>query len=132
MYTYQPNDFENNQNRTMDPHYSISTCLPDFTPENFQIMAGDFNTIVYAFMVLFTGSLSDLFERKLLLCGACFGWTACTYLSSYVINYHQLLVLRLIMSFFTALSGPCSYSLISDWIEPNQRTMAFAYYALGV
>jgi MFS family permease len=79
-------------------------------------MAGDFYTILYAFMVLFTGSLSDIFDRKLFLCGACFGWTACTYLSSFAINFHQLLVLRLIMSFFTALSGPCSYSLITDWI----------------
>jgi MFS family permease len=51
-------------------------------------MAGDFYTIVYAFMVLFTGSLSDIFDRKLLLCGACFGWTACTYLSSFATSFH--------------------------------------------
>jgi len=42
------------------------------------------------------------------------------------------MVLRLIGSFFTALSGPCSYSLITDWILPENRTVAFAFYALGV
>lgn len=36
------------------------------------------------------------------------------------------------MNFFTALSGPCSYSLITDWIKPEKRTLAFAFYALGV
>ena len=41
-------------------------------------------------------------------------------------------MLRLVQSFFTAFSGPCSYSLISDWIAPHQRTLAFAFYALGV
>lgn len=36
------------------------------------------------------------------------------------------------MSFFTAFSGPCSYSLMSDWILPEHRTLAYALYALGV
>ena len=36
------------------------------------------------------------------------------------------------MSFFTAFSGPCSYSLMSDWILPEHRTLAYARYALGV
>jgi len=36
------------------------------------------------------------------------------------------------MSFFTAFSGPCSYSLMSDWILPEHRTFAYALYALGV
>lgn len=36
------------------------------------------------------------------------------------------------MSLFNAFSGPCSYSLITDWIPPEQRTLAYAVYALGV
>jgi MFS family permease len=35
------------------------------------------------------------------------------------------------MGFFSAFLGPCSYSLISDWIPPHQRTLFFAFYALG-
>lgn len=95
-------------------------------------MVGDSFTIIYAFMVLFTGTASDLLDRKLLLCGSCFGWCACMYFSSFANKFHDLYVLRLIMSFFTAFSGPCSYSLITDWIPPHQRTMAYSLYALGV
>lgn len=70
-----------------DPHYSISDDIKDFTAANYQTMAGDTFTIIYAFMVLFTGSLSDLYNRKMLLCGACFGWCLCTYLSSFCTSF---------------------------------------------
>lgn len=36
------------------------------------------------------------------------------------------------MAFFNAVSGPCSYSLITDWIPPENRIMAYSIYALGV
>ena len=36
------------------------------------------------------------------------------------------------MAFFNAVSGPCSYSLITDWIPPENRVMAYSIYALGV
>jgi MFS family permease len=35
------------------------------------------------------------------------------------------------MSFFYAVSGPCSYSLITDWIPPESRIMAYSLYSLG-
>lgn len=127
MYTYA-----DNENKMYDPHYSIRDAIPDFTPQNYQAMAGDTFTIIYAFMVLFTGSLSDLYPRKALLCTACFGWCLCTYLSSFATNFMQLYTLRLVQSFFTAFSGPCSYSLITDWIPPEHRTLSYAFYALGV
>lgn len=115
-----------------DPHFSIQNAIPDFTDDKYGLMVGDSFTIIYAFMVLFTGSASDLVDRKLLLCGSCFGWCACMYFSSFATSFNELYIMRLIMSFFTAFSGPCSYSLITDWIPPHQRTMAYSLYALGV
>ena len=29
------------------------------------------------------------------------------------------------------LSGPCSYSLITDWFPPESRTLAYSIYAFG-
>lgn len=127
MYT-----FAASEEKMYDPHYSIQNAIPDFNDEAYGSMVGDSFTIIYAFMVLFTGSASDLVDRKLLLCGSCFGWCACMYFSSFANTFKELYVLRLIMSFFTAFSGPCSYSLITDWIPPHQRTMAYSLYALGV
>lgn len=95
-------------------------------------MEGNTFTIIYAFMVLFTGSLSDLFNRKYLLCSASFGWCLATCLCSFATRFWHLFALSLIQSFFTAFSAPCSYSLITDWISPEYRTLAFAIYALSV
>ena len=36
------------------------------------------------------------------------------------------------MGFFNAISGPCSYSLITDWVPPENRIMAYSIYAMGV
>lgn len=102
------------------------------TPDQFHRLTGDPYTVLYAFMVLFTGSMSDLLDRKRLLLGTCFGWCACTFLSGMVTNYEQMLFLRLLGALFNAVSGPCSYSLITDWIPPESRTLAYSMFAFGV
>ena len=94
-------------------------------------MAGDPFTIIYAFMVLFSGSASDLLNRKTLICATAFGYTLAIYLSSFCKEFHQLFGLRLAFGLLNAVSGPCSYSLITDWIPPESRTMAYSIYALG-
>lgn len=128
MFSYQTAD----QEKFSDPMYNIQADLKDFNNENFGYIAGDSFTIYYAFLVLFTGSASDLFNRKYVILGSCFGWCMCTYLSSFSLNFQHLFVLRIIMAFFNAVSGPCSYSLITDWIPPESRVMAYSIYALGV
>jgi len=106
--------------------------VKNFTAENFSYIAGDSATIIYAFMVLFAGSATDLLNRKAVLLTCCFCWSLTVYLSSFATEFWHIFVLRLVMSLFNALSGPCSYSLITDWIPPEKRTMAYAFYALGV
>ena len=128
MFSYQSMD----QEKYEDPHYNIRADIPDMTNENFNHIAGDSFTIFYAFMVLLTGAASDLFNRKALLLGSCFMWCMTTYLSSFAMTFNQLYILRIIMAIFNAASGPCSYSLITDWIPPENRVMAYSVYALGV
>jgi MFS family permease len=128
MYGYQTQD----QDKYEDPHYNIRNDIRDMNDNNFGHIAGDSFTIFYAFMVLLTGAASDLMNRKLLLLGSCFGWCLCTYLSSFVTSFNQLYILRILMAVFNAASGPCSYSLITDWIPPEHRVMAYSVYALGV
>jgi len=114
-----------------DPHYNIVMEVNNFTAENFNYIAGDVATIIYAFMVLFAGSATDLMNRKKVLLTCCFCWSLTIYLSSFATEFWHIFVLRLIMSLFNALSGPCSYSLMTDWIPPERRTMAYAIFALG-
>ena len=119
-------------NYSEDPFYSIRIDIENFNHKNYELMVGDTFTIIYAFMVLLTGAASDVMNRKLLLCGSCFCWCLCIYLCSFCNDFWQLYVLRLIMCLFNAFAGPCSYSLITDWIHPNERTLFYSLYALGV
>ena len=128
MYTYYSDD----PMKAMDVDFNIRMKVKDFDNEAYNFLVGDTMTFIYAIFVLFTGSLSDFIDRKLLLCVATFGWTLCTYMSSFCTNFQQLLTLKIIMNFFSAFQGPCSYSLLTDWIRPQERTMAYALYALGV
>jgi MFS family permease len=127
MFSYQSQD-----EKMFNPHYSIRLDIQDLTPDNFSYIAGDAFTIISAFLTLFFGSATDLMNRKLVLCGSCAAWCILTYLSGFVTNFHQLLALRILIGFFQAVSGPCSYSLITDWIPPENRTMAYSLFALGV
>jgi len=114
-----------------DPFYTIRVDIPEFTPERYNYLAGDSFTIIYAFMVLFSGSASDLLNRKTLICASAFGYTLSIYLSSFATDFTHLFALRLAFGLLNAVSGPCSYSLITDWIPPESRTMAYSLYALG-
>ena len=128
MYTYYSDD----PLKAMDTGFNIRMKVKGFDNEAYNFLVGDTMTLIYAVFVLFTGSLSDFVDRKLLLCCAVFGWTLCTYMSSFCTDFQQILALKIIMNFFSAFQGPCSYSLLTDWIRPQERTMAYALYALGV
>ena len=54
------------------------------------------------------------------------------YLSGFATSWNQLFILRVLMGIFNAIAGPCSYSLITDWIPSEGRTLAYAIYASGV
>jgi MFS family permease len=128
MYAFYSED----STKAADKDFNIRLAIKDFSYDNYCLLVGDMVQLIYAFFVLFTGSLSDFIDRKTLICIACFGWTTCTYLSAYAENFNQLFVLKILINFFSAFQGPCSYSLLTDWVKPGERTLAYAFYALGV
>jgi MFS family permease len=67
--------------------YSIRIAIENFDAKNYELMVGDTFTIIYAFMVLFTGAASDVLNRKNLLCGSCFCWCLCIYLCSFTHDF---------------------------------------------
>ena len=128
MYAFYSEDHK----KANDEAYNIRLAIKDFSYDNYCLLVGDTVQFIYAVFVLFTGSMSDFIDRKLLICVACFGWTICTYLSAYADNFNQFFILKIMINFFSAFQGPCSYSLLTDWIKPGERTLAYAFYALGV
>lgn len=131
MFMYQTDDEDKNSEEHRHFFY-ISEDISDFTRENFSYIAGDAYSIIYAFLVLILGSATDLMNRKYVLCASCFGWCMTVYLSGFATSWNQLFFYRVMMAIFNAFSGPCSYSLITDWIPAEGRTLAYAFYAVGV
>lgn len=82
--------------------------------------------------MLISGGVSDVLPRKSMMLGTFAVQTFCTFLSAYVDNFNQLLMLRILIGVLNAVSGPCAYGLLTDWVPPESRTMAYAWYALGV
>lgn len=112
--------------------YGISRAVEDMSFENYALMQGNGLQLLFAFVMLISGGMSDWMNRKLLLLGTFFVQTFCTFLSAYCDNFQQILALRIMIGVLNAVSGPCAYGLLSDWVPPEQRTMAYAIYALGV
>lgn len=106
--------------------------MTDLTVENYMIMNGNSLQLLYAFIMLISGGLSDVWPRKAMMLGTFAVQTFCTFLSAYCDNFHQLLMLRILIGVLNAVSGPCAYGLLTDWVPPENRTMAYAWYALGV
>ena len=82
--------------------------------------------------MLISGGVSDWLPRKQLMLGTFFVQTFCTFLSAQADNFQQLLALRILIGVLNAVAGPCAYGLLTDWVPPENRTLTYAFYALGV
>lgn len=98
-----------------DPKYSIIADIEGLDQSDLSLLSGPAFTTIYALLVLFTGPLSDNFNRVKMISIACIGWSFMTYLSSFATSFSFLLVCRAFMAVSMSVFGPTSYSLISDF-----------------
>lgn len=68
-------------------HFSISQNVTDMTYENYAVMQGNGLQLLFAFVMLISGGLSDWMPRKGLMLGAFFVQTFCTFLSAQADNF---------------------------------------------
>ena len=59
----------------LGPKYNICEALEGFNDAKYGILAGPAFTLVYSVLVLFSGSLSDKYSRKLLFGSAAVCWS---------------------------------------------------------
>lgn len=52
--------------------------------------------------------------------------------TAFATNYGELLVLRFANGFFSSFLMPAAYSILTDYIPPEKRTLANSIYQLGV
>ena len=87
---------------------------------------------VYALMSSFSGIIADRFNRKWLILGSLFVWSAVTLTMGYAETFDQLYWLRALMGFSEALYIPAGLSLIADYHDDKTRSFAIGLHMTGL
>ena len=89
-------------------------------------------TLLYAFVGLPLGRLSDRMPRKTILAVAVFLWSALTAVSGMTRSFWQLFVTRLGVGVGEAACAPAGTSLIGDLFPPQRRARALSIFMMGL
>ncbi|WP_343568001.1 MFS transporter [Sphingobacterium sp.] len=87
---------------------------------------------IYGIMSPIAGIVADRSNRKWLIVGSLFVWSAVTYGMGMAHDYAMLLVLRAIMGFSEALYIPTALSLIADYHTGKNRSLAIGLHMTGL
>ena len=87
---------------------------------------------VYGFMSPLSGIIADRFNRKWLIVGSLFVWSAVTFSMGYANTFNQLYWLRAVMGVSEALYIPAGLSLIADYHSSSTRSLAIGIHMTGL
>lgn len=87
---------------------------------------------IYGFMSPVAGIVADKFNRKSLIVGSLFVWSAVTFAMGYAENYEQLYVMRALMGVSEAIYIPAGLSLIADYHSDKTRSLAIGIHMTGL
>lgn len=87
---------------------------------------------IYAVMSPVAGVVADRINRKWLIVGSLFVWSAVTYAMGLANTYNELLVLRALMGISEALYLPAALALIADYHTGKTRSLAIGIHMTGL
>lgn len=87
---------------------------------------------IYGFMSPVAGIIADRMNRKWLIVGSLFVWSAVTYAMGITTEYDHLLVLRGVMGISEALYIPAGLSMIADYHSGKTRSLAIGIHMTGL
>lgn len=115
---------------TMKP--SMQVDIPELqTAANFGYLMAVFLWI-YGWMSPVSGMIADKVNRKWLIVGSLFVWSAVTLAMGYADNFEQLYWLRAVMGVSEALYIPAGLSLIADYHSSKTRSLAVGIHMTGL
>lgn len=98
---------------------------------NFGYLMGIF-LWVYGIMSPISGIIADKVNRKWLIVGSLFVWSAVTYGMGLATTFHQVYWLRACMGVSEALYIPAGLSLIADYHQQKTRSLAVGIHMTGL
>jgi MFS family permease len=87
---------------------------------------------VYGIVSPFAGLVADKVNRKWLVIGSLFVWSAVTMLMGFATSFNQLYILRGLMGISEALYIPSALSLLADWHTGKSRSLAIGVHMTGI
>ncbi len=87
---------------------------------------------IYGFMSPISGMIADRLNRKWLIVGSLFVWSAITFAMGFAKTFDQLYWLRALMGISEALYIPAGLSLIADYHSSKTRSLAVGIHMTGL
>ena len=87
---------------------------------------------IYALMSPISGVIADRLNRKWMIVGSLFVWSAVTLLMGYAHTYDQVYWLRALMGISEAFYIPAGLSLIADYHDGKTRSIAIGIHTTGI
>lgn len=87
---------------------------------------------IYGFMSPVAGMIADKLNRKWLIVGSLFVWSAVTYLMGIAETFQEIFWLRALMGVSEALYIPAGLSLIADYHSDKSRSLAIGIHMTGL
>ncbi|HTD94910.1 MAG TPA: MFS transporter [Chitinophagaceae bacterium] len=87
---------------------------------------------IYGFMSPVAGMIADRINRKWLIVGSLFVWSAVTLAMGYATTFDQLYWLRAVMGISEALYIPAGLALIADYHSSKTRSLAIGIHMTGL
>ena len=98
--------------------------------ENFGRLVGIF-LLIYGLMSPVAGILADRLNRKWMIVGSLFVWSAVTYGMGYATTFDQVYWLRALMGLSEALYLATALSMIADYHSSKTRSLAVGIHMSG-
>lgn len=87
---------------------------------------------IYALMSPVSGVIADRLNRKWLIVASLFVWSAVTLMMGFANTFNQLYVLRTLMGVSEAFYMPAGLSLIADYHQGKNRSLAVGIHMTGI
>lgn len=87
---------------------------------------------IYAFMSPVSGIIADRLNRKWLIVGSLFVWSAVTLTMGFAETYQEIFWLRALMGISEAFYIPAGLSLIADYHDGKTRSIAIGIHTTGI
>ena len=117
----------------------LSTMRPAMQADIAELkMASNFGYLMSVFLWIYglmspvSGLIADRINRKWLIVGSLFVWSAVTFFMGFASTFTQLYILRAIMGISEALYIPAALSMIIDYHSDKTRSLAIGVHMTGL